>query len=313
MKDYYAILGVVPNAEDIVIKAAYKALAQRYHPDRNPDSPDAAKRMAEINEAYQVLSDPPQRKAYDQERGTKEQDFTDWSREEEAEETTSSTDPFEADWQVAIKYYPDLEEINRRLMRTSRLLAFTFRATILDTKVYDARNAWAELLETGFLMTYFGDHPKLVDFARTVISQGNKAAAKALNQAVRVLGASSADVIIQKVCADYGIETPQMRDERLKKEAKQQAAIAGLTDGSFAEVVRIIESGSMNYKDRPAIELTRFFGGTVTSSTGDWYTNPSYKVAIDGRQLSFANFPEFNKWVNWEIVPKAKAFMSALK
>lgn len=55
-KDYYAVLGVLPNAEDVVVRAAYRALAQRYHPDRFTGSENEAnRRMSEINEAYQVL------------------------------------------------------------------------------------------------------------------------------------------------------------------------------------------------------------------------------------------------------------------
>ena len=61
-KDYYAVLGVLPTAEDAVIRAAYKALAQRYHPDRN-DSESAKERMQEINEAYSILSDSKTRSA----------------------------------------------------------------------------------------------------------------------------------------------------------------------------------------------------------------------------------------------------------
>ena len=57
-KDYYRILGVLDDAEDIVIKAAYRALAQRYHPDRwQGDAGEATRRMAEINAAYAILSD----------------------------------------------------------------------------------------------------------------------------------------------------------------------------------------------------------------------------------------------------------------
>jgi molecular chaperone DnaJ len=66
MKDYYAILAVTPAAEDVVIRAAYKALVQRYHPDRHPgDQTEANAKMAEINEAFSVLSDPMKRKQYD--------------------------------------------------------------------------------------------------------------------------------------------------------------------------------------------------------------------------------------------------------
>lgn len=68
-KDYYALLGVLPLAEDVVVKGAYRALAQRYHPDRFNGSPEeATNRMIEINEAYQILCDPHLRKAYDEAR-----------------------------------------------------------------------------------------------------------------------------------------------------------------------------------------------------------------------------------------------------
>lgn len=64
-KNYYRILGVLDDAEEIVIRAAYRALAQRYHPDKwQGDSAVAAKRMAEINEAYSVLSDKDKRAEY---------------------------------------------------------------------------------------------------------------------------------------------------------------------------------------------------------------------------------------------------------
>lgn len=66
MKDYYAILGVNRNAEDVVIKAAYKALAQRYHPDKYKGPKHTAnQKIREINEAYEILHDPVQRKKYD--------------------------------------------------------------------------------------------------------------------------------------------------------------------------------------------------------------------------------------------------------
>src|SRR4030065_2743476 len=68
-KDYYAILGVTPFAEDIVIRAAYKALAQRYHPDRYDGSKnEATLKMAEINEAYSILSNFNKRREYDARR-----------------------------------------------------------------------------------------------------------------------------------------------------------------------------------------------------------------------------------------------------
>ncbi len=64
-KDYYAILGVPRNATEKEIKAAYRKLARQYHPDVNPGDKHAEEKFKEINEAYQVLSDPEKRAAYD--------------------------------------------------------------------------------------------------------------------------------------------------------------------------------------------------------------------------------------------------------
>lgn len=64
--DYYKILGVERSATQDDVKKAYKKLARKYHPDLNPNDPDAHRKFQEINEAHEVLGDPEKRKKYDQ-------------------------------------------------------------------------------------------------------------------------------------------------------------------------------------------------------------------------------------------------------
>jgi curved DNA-binding protein len=87
-KDYYKILSVDKSASEKEIKKAFRRLARQYHPDVNPDNPGAEERFKEINEAYEVLSDPEKRSKYDelgadwqrwQRTGSRPSDF-DWGR-----------------------------------------------------------------------------------------------------------------------------------------------------------------------------------------------------------------------------------------
>src|SRR5512145_784126 len=65
-KDYYKILGVERSADEKEVKSAYRKLARKYHPDVNPGDKSAEDKFKEVNEAYEVLSDPEKRKRYDQ-------------------------------------------------------------------------------------------------------------------------------------------------------------------------------------------------------------------------------------------------------
>jgi curved DNA-binding protein len=64
--DYYKTLGVNKNATADEIKAAYRKLARKHHPDLNPNDKEANKKFQQINEANEVLGDPDKRKKYDQ-------------------------------------------------------------------------------------------------------------------------------------------------------------------------------------------------------------------------------------------------------
>ena len=63
--DYYETLGVSRECDEKTLKSAFRKLAMRYHPDRNPGDKEAEQKFKEIGEAYEVLKDPQKRAAYD--------------------------------------------------------------------------------------------------------------------------------------------------------------------------------------------------------------------------------------------------------
>lgn len=207
---YYEILGVLPKAEDVVIRAvdkaraAYKTMAQRYHFDWYSGSAGEATTIMEyINNANNVLSNPIKRKKYDDQRKANRNNTFEEYKEEDSDEYTG-TGPLDNEWLLALEYYPDLVRIDNRLSNISPKLAYTFRAYLLYEKKFQRRVEIANIMENKFLETYFGSNLEILEFAKDIILDGNRGAARELNKAIRLLGNDvDAGLVIRKIREVY--------------------------------------------------------------------------------------------------------------
>jgi len=215
--DYYAILGVLPSADEVVIRAAYRALAQRYHPDKCPnDQAQATERLTEINGAYSVLSDPETRAGYDAARTTSRETGSHYF-DGPGDDAEPSYDPLESKWKTAVTFYPDLQTIYSQLRGISWRLGYSFKAILLDSKKFEEREELARALELEFLKSYFGTNPEIVAFARQLIEKRNKAAARALNEAINVLGSNvDAKRVIYQLQKTFSIDKVEKEEEFLR-------------------------------------------------------------------------------------------------
>ena len=194
-KDYYRILGVLQDAEDIVIKAAYKALAQKYHPDKfQGDAKHAKQRMQEINEAYAILSDAVERKKYDSERGNSEYE------DDSTEDTDDLLHTLDKDWAEATEYFPDLVTIASSLAKYSKQLEYTFKVTIIVGKEFNKRTLLSKTLKENYLRKYFGTNKEIHEFAEAMFNVNRRDILQKLNRAVNLLGSDvDPNVIITKI------------------------------------------------------------------------------------------------------------------
>ena len=203
-KDYYAVLGIMPDAEVVVVIAAYRALASLYHPDKwKGDVTEATRRMAEINVAYGVLGDAAKRKQYDASRKTSHSSF-DAEDEQRDEAFDSALSELEERWQIAVEIFPDLREMRQRLAKTAHRLAFAFVTVMLETKQFNQRVQVSEAMENSFLQQYFGTNPAILAFVKRLVITGQRDAVKAVNRYVDVLGPDvPPHMIIGKVAKEF--------------------------------------------------------------------------------------------------------------
>jgi curved DNA-binding protein CbpA len=258
--NYYEILGISINAEESVIRAAYKALAQKYHPDKyQGDKDEAFQKMRLLNEAYDVLSDTIQRQNYDA-------NF----HSQQKEQTNPKSEADKA-WELALEYHPEMNIDLTRLALFSDELAEEYKIELLKTKQFNEHKAIAKKAEQAFLEDYFGSDHQVTEYARGLILQGKKQAVKELNEALMTLGESVENQqIIDNIDRKYRPEKWQRskakEQEHKNKEAEkeQMVKLEGYVHIKTASEIKGIDEEKL-------IQMIRdgFLQGVVKD--GEWY------------------------------------------
>lgn len=231
--DLYAVLGVLPTAEDVVIHAAYRILSQRYHPDRYKGDPaEGAARLKRIQDAYATLSDPARRAKYDQ-------DAESLASEEPGDavrgENLLDAPGWRPDWDLACHFYPNLRDTESQFRAMSSALGFTFCATLLETRRFPEGEAIARQMEQAYLGRSFGDNPEILAFAKRLLVAGKTEAVRTLRHALKVLGSSTpAGLIIDTLTRDF-LQAPAKGAREPESEPEPDPAASAATGKTAAE------------------------------------------------------------------------------
>jgi curved DNA-binding protein CbpA len=171
-KDHYAALGLAPNADDVVVKAAYRALAKKHHPDRNSSNDQGASRkFREIQNAYEVLSDEEKRARYQQ--------LLQGSRRHRASELSASSGGdvrvrLDDRWEYLIQKHPDLGKIYSGYNHVSPALAARFRLLVLGSRLPGHFDYIARRLERQFCRRHFTQYGEVQSLARRLLARRNR-------------------------------------------------------------------------------------------------------------------------------------------
>jgi hypothetical protein len=240
MKNYYRILGVLDDAEDVVIRAAYKALAQRYHPDKwKGPSDEANKKMADINEAYSVLSDSLKRKVYD-ENFFKQNARNDAENVKDEDASDDLDDEFQG-WKMATEFFPRLSLEFNELRKISSVLANTFKMFLLETKDFKNSRKIAQKLQDEYLAKYYSEDKYVQNFARLLLREGFGVAAIEVNKVLRFMGDSVTLAMIKQRVYEKFPETKSIESPSSNVDLRSIFAKARIRSINETEAIAIIE------------------------------------------------------------------------
>ena len=288
-EDLYRALGVLPDAEDIVVAAAYRALAQRYHPDRwQGDPAEAHRRMSDINYAYSILGDRTKRSEYDRTWDRRQNSKYPSEDQAQSQAFSAALDELEGRWGIAAGVFPVINTHRARLARISTSLAFSYVNILLETKAFQRNKDVADKLERAFLERYFGTDPAILAFAKLLSMFRLKDAARALNLLVDVLGSSvNPMVLIEKIQRDFGRQS--LSSESTTENMQQAAlldAVAGFQNHGFFDDAKV---------------LAVAYGVEVTEEPAGIFGSQIVATRADGTKMRFKARLDFLSWAQQEL------------
>ena len=200
-KDYYDILNVSSVADEEVIRAAYRTLAKKFHPDTTRPGTASSEKFREIQEAYDVLADRIARADYDSKRIKRKA-----ANAKSEEGSKDSNRAGEGDWTVICQYYPTVALAEKHLRLISPLLAEDFRSRILSEKDFENSPELYRDIRDRHLSKLFGNNREIQRFGEWLLIEKHAEAAKELNKTMVILSgrAPPADVV-SRICAKFGL------------------------------------------------------------------------------------------------------------
>jgi curved DNA-binding protein CbpA len=321
--DHYQVLGLSPQAEEVVIVAAFRALASRYHPDKfsGPDAEIAHRRMAQINAAYAVLGDSAARQRFDDELAQADQLLAQayaaeeararqqaqalalrQEREQAAQEALAKARAqreqavaLENDWKTAVRLYPDLALLRDRLGRSDAGLAQSFVRGMLTSGEFDSRKALAETLEKRYYQRTFGDNPQVLALARELVRYQLPKAIEALKTYLAVAGmAASPALLIARIEREFNLADLRNGPTDADQETTLREQVRA------RRIARLQRDVTRFRNAAEARDLAQAMGYEVSDIPNGPFRAPSIEVAnrSNGEVVAkLADGPKFIEWV----------------
>ena len=209
-KNYYAVLGLDSSASIEVIKAVYRVLAKKYHPDTYSGNKDKGEKIfKKINEAYQVLSNPSKKEEYDKSRedthkNANDYEASDYNDENQSDDFYDSED--KKKWEVACDIYPEIKDYRAMLRKININLSIAYVAHLLETKNFDKAEIIFQHYKENFLSRYFSSDKYIHEVILELIERNYRHIALEVNKTIQVVGnPSDAKRFMKKILSKYNL------------------------------------------------------------------------------------------------------------